>query len=599
MTPTQAPDQGAAMPGSAGPPHPYDRRWYLHVDGKTGGPYTGHQIRLMAEQHQIVASDLVYAEGGTAWRQIADDPILGVLFKSAEPRRTPVVPRLESRGFGKWLFVIPVLVIAGWIGWPYYTLYKLTSAFRAGDVLGLDENVDWENLRQGIRSDLNAAILQLINADAAKGDDAPAGALGTGLAALLAPTVINQFVEGYITPQAIAAQKQANALTKNGPTDGRKEVAGIIQSVGNGDWDQVEYMFFSSDPFTFKVQVRPHHDPPLKSFTLILKWSGRWKLTRIFLPVGAFGPIVDASTQNLGAPQATGVAPTTMITPAVATKNDDAASKKKQDYFQNLQIYDFKAHYYSSLGEGRIPGVEFKIKNNGAETLDKVKVTVYFKDAKGNTVAEEDYFPVLVTKTFSLSNDKPLKPNYIWQMERGKFYTAKSVPSEWKEGEAEIRITDLEFGKGDSKSAEEQKLPSTSAKRVPPPTQISDAAKDPPKQQDAPTLGAAIGAQNARLSQSEMDALRARISSCWSPPPGVDAHSRVYVVLRVLFKTDGSMVQAPTLVEGSASALGPALAESAKRALLLCQPFTMLKPEHYDQWKDLELRFDPHELLGG
>ena len=60
-----------------------------------------------------------------------------------------------------------------------------------------------------------------------------------------------------------------------------------------------------------------------------------------------------------------------------------------------------------------------------------------------------------------------------------------------------------------------------------------------------------------------------------------------------------SMSQAPVLVEGSASPLGPALAESAKRALLLCQPFTMLKLEHYDQWKDIELKFDPHELLGG
>jgi colicin import membrane protein len=116
---------------------------------------------------------------------------------------------------------------------------------------------------------------------------------------------------------------------------------------------------------------------------------------------------------------------------------------------------------------------------------------------------------------------------------------------------------------------------------------------------DSATLGAAIGPQNAQLSQSEIDALRARISSCWSPPPGIDANSRLYVVLRVLFKTDGSMVQAPTLVEGSASALGPALAESAKRALLLCQPFTMLRPEHYEQWKDIELKFDPHELLGG
>jgi outer membrane biosynthesis protein TonB len=164
-----------------------------------------------------------------------------------------------------------------------------------------------------------------------------------------------------------------------------------------------------------------------------------------------------------------------------------------------------------------------------------------------------------------------------------------------------------------------------------------DAAKDPPKQQnaptqptrdtpkfnadqvaqlldkrepqrqvataqtlnDSPTLGAAVGAQAAQLSQSEIDALRARISSCWSPPPGINVNSRLYVVLRVLFKTDGSMVQAPTLVEGSASPLGPALAESAKRALLLCQPFTMLRREHYDQWKDIELKFDPHELFGG
>ena len=53
------------------------------------------------------------------------------------------------------------------------------------------------------------------------------------------------------------------------------------------------------------------------------------------------------------------------------------------------------------------------------------------------------------------------------------------------------------------------------------------------------------------------------------------------------------------MVESSTSALGPALADSAKRALLLCQPFTMLKPEHYDQWKDIEVKFDPHELLGG
>jgi colicin import membrane protein len=111
-------------------------------------------------------------------------------------------------------------------------------------------------------------------------------------------------------------------------------------------------------------------------------------------------------------------------------------------------------------------------------------------------------------------------------------------------------------------------------------------------------LGSATGTA-AQLSQSEIEALRARISSCWSPPPGVDAKSKVYIVLDVTFKPDASMAREPAVVEGSASALGPALAESAKRALLLCQPFTMLKPEHYDQWKDLQLKFDPQELLGG
>jgi len=116
---------------------------------------------------------------------------------------------------------------------------------------------------------------------------------------------------------------------------------------------------------------------------------------------------------------------------------------------------------------------------------------------------------------------------------------------------------------------------------------------------DVAALGSSSGAPDAQMSQSEIDALRARISSCWSPPPGIDANSKVYVVLRVLFKPNGSLVQEPVLVEATASTLGPALADSAKRALLLCQPFTMLRPEHYDQWKDLELKFDPHELLGG
>ena len=91
-----------------------------------------------------------------------------------------------------------------------------------------------------------------------------------------------------------------------------------------------------------------------------------------------------------------------------------------------------------------MPGVDFKLKNGGDRSLNEVEVTVYFQGSGGAIIAEESYHPVLVS-TYSFGNNKPLKPNYIWQMERGKFYKADSVPTEWKEGAASATITDIEF----------------------------------------------------------------------------------------------------------------------------------------------------------
>jgi hypothetical protein len=127
-------------------------------------------------------------------------------------------------------------------------------------------------------------------------------------------------------------------------------------------------------------------------------------------------------------------------------KFEREAIKEKQTYFNKVVLYDLKAKYYETLLEGRLPGVEFKLKNKGDRTLKKVEVTVYFKDAKGTIIAEKEYHPVLKTSYSLLSrNNKPLKPNYIWQMERGKFYKADSVPSEWKEGRVSAKITNIEF----------------------------------------------------------------------------------------------------------------------------------------------------------
>lgn len=112
---------------------------------------------------------------------------------------------------------------------------------------------------------------------------------------------------------------------------------------------------------------------------------------------------------------------------------------------QHLDLYEVTAQYMTSRFEGKLPGVLFKIRNNGDRSLDKVEVTVYFKDASGSVIAEEDFLPVLVTEYSFSGDNKPLKPGYVWQMESGKFYSAKSVPTEWDEGSVDASITDIRF----------------------------------------------------------------------------------------------------------------------------------------------------------
>ncbi len=213
--------------------------------------------------------------------------------------------------------------------------------------------------------------------------------------------------------------------------------------------------------------------------------------------------------------------------------------------------------------------------------------------------------PEITTDTSSKSSPQP-KPDTEARSEAGAKSRQAAKPPDYKPDQiADLLKKDAAKNppKPDDKSAPQkpQTRPNSTPIRSRLARQARSAAPDGVERNDQQhgQSRRGAGAPTAQLSQSEIDALRARISSCWSPPPGVDANSKVYVVLRVLFKPDGTLAQEPVLVEATASALGPALAESAKRALLLCQPFTMLKPEHYDQWKDLELKFDPHELLGG
>tara|TARA_A100001011_G_C13964067_1_gene696478 strand:- start:13 stop:744 length:732 start_codon:yes stop_codon:yes gene_type:complete len=104
------------------------------------------------------------------------------------------------------------------------------------------------------------------------------------------------------------------------------------------------------------------------------------------------------------------------------------------------------------------------------------------------------------------------------------------------------------------------------------------------------------------LSLSEEDALRAQIFGCWSVPLGLPYDKNLLVRIKLKLKPDGTILKSEILDHARMNTPGQSfykiLAESALRAVRICQPLKV-PPTGYDRWKDLQLNFDPTEMLKG
>jgi outer membrane biosynthesis protein TonB len=113
------------------------------------------------------------------------------------------------------------------------------------------------------------------------------------------------------------------------------------------------------------------------------------------------------------------------------------------------------------------------------------------------------------------------------------------------------------------------------------------------------SLGAPAGSA-AHLSQSELDALRAKLISLWNPPAAVSAHPDLYVVtIRIRLSRNHRLVGQPEVLTSGDGPLFEATRDSAVRALLQAQPYDMLSLTTYDQWKEIDINFDPKDVFGG
>jgi colicin import membrane protein len=115
---------------------------------------------------------------------------------------------------------------------------------------------------------------------------------------------------------------------------------------------------------------------------------------------------------------------------------------------------------------------------------------------------------------------------------------------------------------------------------------------------DAPALGTARGTAK-QLTQNELDALRARLAQLWNPPAGARNPQELVVAIRIRLKPDGTLAAPPQVTTSGQSQLFMAARDSAIRAVFRGQPFDMLRPETYELWKDIEVTFDPRDMIRG
>jgi colicin import membrane protein len=115
----------------------------------------------------------------------------------------------------------------------------------------------------------------------------------------------------------------------------------------------------------------------------------------------------------------------------------------------------------------------------------------------------------------------------------------------------------------------------------------------------APSLGASTG-HAVRLSQSEIDALRAKLISLWNPPAAISANPDKYIVtIRIRLTRDHKLASPPIVLTSGAGTLFEATRDSAVRAVFQAQPYDMLSLATYDQWKEMDINFNPREVFGG
>ena len=154
--------------------------------------------------------------------------------------------------------IVSLALLAGlaWTAWVAVAFYDLSSSLQSGDLVGLERRIDWANVRQGLRDDL------LTKPPASSSERTIETLLSRqSLINLLRTVKIDD--RGWETVAMPAADSSAFAFSR------------------------IRYAFYTGSPFAFRVDLEPDSDGTRAPLVLLLRWTGDWRLVRVFLPEAA------------------------------------------------------------------------------------------------------------------------------------------------------------------------------------------------------------------------------------------------------------------------------------------------------------------------
>lgn len=164
------------------------------------------------------------------------------------------------------LFLLILILLAVYVAYPYWTLYRLDNALLANNAETLKKIVNFPAVRTNMQKQVQGGLLKKSQE---LGEKHPVlGDIGEALARAFGPSVVGGSIDSLVTPESV--------LSNPTVVEHREKQEGFA--------DFVKWAFFSS-PTKLKIETQNPEkaDAPVITSTMELK-GFRWRITDVDLP---------------------------------------------------------------------------------------------------------------------------------------------------------------------------------------------------------------------------------------------------------------------------------------------------------------------------